>query len=85
MQLFAKTLVGQTITIDVECDTTILEVKILTARRTHGKVVPNIVIFAGLILEEDKILADYNIQMESTVYILTNTERLATGQSIYGK
>mmetsp|Transcript_33561 Transcript_33561/g.38145 ORF Transcript_33561/g.38145 Transcript_33561/m.38145 type:complete len:88 (+) Transcript_33561:93-356(+) len=86
MNLYVKTLSGDTITIDIESDTIILEVKILIARKTSGRVLPKMVIFAGKLLQDDRTISDYNMSKECTVHTLTeNDQYFANCPFIYGK
>ena len=83
LQIFIKTLNGDTITIQAN-----LTDKILTIKEKIQKKQDNLLpshqrlIFGGKQLEDDKTLMDYNIQNEATLHLVV---RLKGGQTIYVK
>lgn len=69
MQIFVTPTTGGVVTLDVEPTDTVQAVKGQLQDRTGIDPINMVLLFAGHTLEDNRTLADYNIQKEATVYL----------------
>ena len=69
-QIYVKTLMGTTYTLDVNQGNTIYQVKEMVQTETGVSPARQRLIFAGKVLEDGRTLGDYNIQKETTLHLV---------------
>ena len=74
MQVFVKTITGRNMTLEVDSNTSIQEVKGRIQQKEGIPIDSQRLIFAGKHLHNDKVLSDYNIQKDCTIHLVLRLE-----------
>ena len=69
-QYFVKTLSGKTITLDLNCNDTVLNIKRKIQNKEGIPIEQQRIIYAGRQLEDNKTILDYQIKSESTFHLV---------------
>ncbi len=70
MEIFVRTLTGKNIYLNVEPTDTIEILKRKIQEKTAIPTKQQMLIFAGMQLQDNRTLADYNIQKEATIHLI---------------
>lgn len=83
MQVYVKTMTDQILTLDVNLSDTVLSVKQQLFGLTGIPVDQLRLVFGGKQLEDDRTLQDYNVQKESTLFLVLRLRGRGTGVVTY--
>ena len=68
-QIFVRNLNGKTVTINVKRTDTVEDLKARVKEKTHIPAHEQRLIYGGKQLEDGKLISDYNIEKESTLFL----------------
>ena len=70
LQIYVKTLLGETVTFRISSDATVAQLKAEIERKEEIPTDQQRLIFTGMQLEDQRLLSDHNIQNESTLHLV---------------